>query len=299
MRAKDTLPPSVAALYPFTPHALDVGAHQLSYVDEGRGEPILFVHGNPTWSFYWRHLVAGLSDQFRCIAPDHLGCGLSDKPQDFSYRLRDHIRNLRDLVDRLDLRNLTLVVHDWGGPIGLGMAIERPERVARLVILNTGVFEGPIPLSIRACRWPGVGAPVIRGLNGFVKVGLMRATADRSRFAGAVGEGYLAPYDSWANRVAILRFIQDIPFEQGHPTRDLFFSIGDNLGVLRGRPVMIGWGEQDFCFTTFYRDGFVERFPDAEVHSWPDVGHWIAEDAHERLVPLIRDFITNHPLAAG
>ncbi len=298
--AEDRLPADVRHLYPFTGKMLTLpSGHRMHFLDEGKGDPMLFVHGNPTWSFYWRRLVGEFASTNRCVAMDHLGCGLSDKPADWTYRLEDHVNNLVALIEALDLRRITLVVHDWGGAIGFGAALKVPDRIARLVIFNTGCFEGPIPWEIRACRIPGVGALAIRGLNGFVRVGLFRATSDRSKFKDGVGHGYLAPYDSWSNRVANLRFVQDIPLEKDHPTRPYFLSVGEGVRKFAALPSVIIWGEQDFCFVPAYRKGFVERLPNAEVHVFEDASHWVVEDAHDRIVPILRDFMTRHPLASA
>jgi haloalkane dehalogenase len=268
----------------------------MHYLDEGKGQPLLFVHGNPTWSFYWRKLVTDLSKDYRCIAPDHIGCGLSEKPQNWSYRLNDHIDNLVYLINTLDLRVVTLLVHDWGGAIGLGAALRLPDRIKRLVIFNTGVFPGPIPWEIRLCRWPVIGDVAIRRFNGFVKVGLMRAPGDPEKFKGSVEAGYLAPYDSYENRIANLRFVQDIPLEPGHPSRRLFLDIGENCRALSNRPTLILWGEKDFCFTSHYRTGFQMRFPDAEVRTFPEVGHWVADEGHTEILPILRSWLERHPV---
>lgn len=290
---------SLKSEYPWQGHTLAVRGGKLHYLDVGEGETLLFVHGNPTWSFYWRNLIKGLSPDYRCVAVDHIGCGLSDKPADWSYRLEDHIANLVALIEHLDLQKVTLVVHDWGGPIGLGSAINLPERIERIVIFNTGVFEGPMPLSIRLCRWPVLGNLLIQGANGFLQVGFLRAIADRQRLTGKAREGFLYPYRTWADRKAILRFIQDIPLEQDHPTRELFLAIDQRLELLGDRPVLLVWGEQDFCFTPDFRRGFMRRFPQAEVHALDDASHWVVEDAHERIVPWMRDFLRRHPLSGA
>src|SRR5690606_27755808 len=138
---------------------------------------------------------------------------------------------------------------------------------------------------------------VVRGLNGFVRVGLLRAIADRSRLRGAVRQGYLLPWRSYTDRLAVQRFVEDIPLESDHPTRGLFDAIGNGLASLTDRPMLIGWGEQDFCFTPAYREEWMRRFPDAEVHAWADASHWVVEDVHERIVPLMRDWLARHPLA--
>src|SRR4051812_13367564 len=134
--------------YPFTPHAFPRHGLRLSYLDEGAGDPVVMLHGNPTWSFYYRNLVLGLRDQYRCVVPDHIGCGLSDKPPEslYDYSLKSRIDDVEALLDSLNLRaNLTLVVHDWGGMIGMGFAARHPERVKRIVAINTGAF--PLPRS--------------------------------------------------------------------------------------------------------------------------------------------------------
>ncbi|HVT74541.1 MAG TPA: alpha/beta fold hydrolase, partial [Lacunisphaera sp.] len=163
------LPGWLQAIYPFEPRRYDTGRGAMSYLDEGRGEEaVVMVHGNPTWSFFYRHLVLGLRERIRCIVPDHLGCGLSDKPQDFNYTLREHVANLRRLLDSLRLRRIHLVVHDWGGPIGLGAVLPRAERLDRVVILNTAAFaDTRIPWRIRLCRTPLLGEWLVRGANGF------------------------------------------------------------------------------------------------------------------------------------
>ena len=291
------LPEAVRQKYPWAGDFLAVDGGRMHFVDVGSGEPILFVHGNPTWSFYWRNLIAELSGSYRCVANDHLGHGLSDKPEEWTYRLSDHVANLCRLIEAKDLRNITLVVHDWGGAIGMGAAIRMPERFARLVIFNTSVFLGPVPLTIRMCRWPGVGDLTVRGINGFMRVGLIRATGDRAKFRDGVAEGYLAPYGSWADRVGIQRFVRDIPVESDHPTHREIARLTDEVPKKLGHlPTLIVWGERDFVFTNAFRDRFKAMFPQAEVVSYPQAGHWVVEDERERIGPVVRDWLARHPL---
>ena len=165
------------ALYPFRPHHLDLGGERLHYLDEGQGPPLVFVHGNPTWSFTWRHLVAGLRDRHRCVAPDHLGFGLSDKPAR-GLRPADHARNLGALLDHLGIEDATLVVEDWGGPIGLSWALDHPERVRRLVVLNSWCWSvAGDPHFERFSRFMGgpIGRWLIRHLNLFARAVLPKA----------------------------------------------------------------------------------------------------------------------------
>jgi haloalkane dehalogenase len=295
------LPSDVRELYPWPGEVAQLSCgHRMHYLDVGKGEPLLMVHGNPTWSFYWRTLVAGLSDRYRCVVPDHVGAGLSDMPEDWTYRLQDHIDNLVELMDRLDLRNVTLLVHDWGGAIGFGAACARPERVARLVVFNTSVFMEDVPASIRFARWKGVGEALVRGLNGFARVALIRAIGDSGRMRGAVRKGYLAPYDSYAHRVGHLRFIRDIPLEDGHPTRVTIERLTREVPEkFASTPTLFVWGDQDFVFTPRFLERWRKLLPHGEAHRFADAAHWVVEDAHERILPLVTDFLARHPLPAA
>ncbi len=277
------------ALYPFASHWLQTDAGRVHYVDEGAGRPVLFVHGNPTWSFYWREHIKALAPDHRCVAIDHLGCGLSDKPQDGPYRLADRVRHLAQLVEQLDLRDLTLVVHDWGGAIGFGMAERLPERIARLVVTNTGAFPSAhMPWRIAACRVPGVGPLAVRGLNGFAGAATFMAT--ERGLDPDVKAGLLAPYDSWDNRVAVQRFVEDIPRDARHPSYEALIGAEHGVAAVADRPALIAWGERDWCFTPAFRQGFEQRLHNATTVRYEDAGHYVNEDARERIVPLVREF---------
>lgn len=284
-------------LYPFAPHELALAGLRYHYVDEGRGETLLLVHGNPTWSFYWRNLVLALRARYRVIAPDHIGCGLSDKPQEYRYTLTQHVSNLVELLDRLDLTQVTMVGHDWGGAIGIGAALDRPHRVARLVLLNTGAFPPPyVPWRIRLCRVPWLGTFAIRRLNLFARAALRMAVAKPERMTPAVRAGFLAPYDSWANRVAIEAFVRDIPFTRRHPTWRTLARMEQELPRLADRPVQLIWGMRDWCFTAECLQRLLQAFPRADVLRLEDAGHYVVEDAHERIVAALIDFLERHPL---
>ena len=295
--------------YPFPSHYLTLGKVRMHYLDEGPVSPeakpsepdappetLLCVHGNPTWSYYWRHFATAWRGRYRVVVPDHIGCGLSDKPQDYEYRLAQHIANLRALIAKLDLRNITLLAHDWGGAIGLGAAVAEPQRFARLVLFNTGAFHGQkCPWRIRVCRTPLVGPWGVRGLNLFARAALVMATEKPERFTAAVRAGYLAPYDSYANRVAVQRFVEDIPLSRSHPSYDTLSTVERGLPSLANLPISLIWGMRDWCFTPKFLDRFSEFFPQAEVHRFADCGHYVVEDAHERIVPLVDDFMARHP----
>jgi pimeloyl-ACP methyl ester carboxylesterase len=298
-RESTILSPAVRTLYPFEGKVLDVDAGRLHYLDEGAGDPLLMVHGNPTWSFYYRDLVLALRDRYRCVVPDHLGCGLSDKPSDWGYTINDHVDNLVRLIDELDLRRATLVVHDWGGVIGYLAALRRPGRFARFVVFNSGVFLLPLPRALTVFRLPLYGPIVIRGLNAFLHAGLRYAVVHKERFRGAVREGYLAPYDTWAHRVAVLRFVQEIPIEPHHPNRQLLPELDRQLPSLAGFPHLIVWGRKDWVFHEGYLQGWRERFPNAEVHVLEDASHWVVEEASDRVIPMVEEFLNRHPIAVG
>jgi haloalkane dehalogenase len=286
------------AEYPFTSRFVTVDGVRLHYVDEGAGEPLLMVHGNPTWSFAWRNVIKGLAGECRALAVDHVGCGLSEKPPRYEYRLRRHVANLTRFVEQLDLRDVTLVAHDWGGAIGMGAAVQLPERFRRFVLLNTAAFPMElIPRRIAACRWPLLGPLAVRGLNAFSRCALSMCVSKPERMTPAVRRGYLAPYDSWANRQAVLRFVQDIPMQPTHPSYPVLAEIEGGLAQFRGRPMLLIWGERDWCFTTDFLAEWQRRFPDAETLSLPNAGHYVFEDAPERIVPRIREFLRSHPLA--
>ena len=288
-----------AAEYPFRSHWHELGPHRMHYLDEGprRGHALVMVHGNPTWSFYYRRLVREFCSLYRCVAPDHVGCGLSDKPQRYEYTLRQRIDDLESLVESLGLDDVTLVVHDWGGAIGMGLAARRPSIIKRLVIFNTAAFRSPrIPWSIDLCRVPILGELAVRGLNGFVQVAQLRAIHDRRRLAGPVRQAYLAPYGSWADRVAIHRFVLDIPMSPDHPSYDTLVQVERGLPQLRDRPALLVWGDQDFCFDASFREQWQGFLPQAEVHALRDASHYVLEDAHERIIPWMHDFFARHPV---
>lgn len=286
-----------AHLYPFESHWLDVGGLRYHYLDEGSGEPVVAIHGNPTWSFYYRDLVRELRDGFRVVVPDHIGCGLSDKPGDdaYEYTLARRIDDLSVLLDHLGLDGVNLVVHDWGGMIGLAWAVRNPERVRRLVILNTAAFHLPqdktFPWQLWLVRNTPVGAFLVRGLNLFSR-GAVHLACTRKALSKEVRDAYCAPYDSWGDRIATLRFVQDIPLKTGDPGYDIVSDTHARLDLFADRPVLVCWGEKDFVFDHHFLAEWERLYPHAEVHRFADCGHYVLEDASEEILPLIRRFLT-------
>jgi haloalkane dehalogenase len=285
-------------LYPFTSHFFDRGSGlRMHYLDEGgEAPPVLMVHGNPSWSFYYRNLVHALMGTHRCIVPDHIGMGLSDKPddEDYAYTLTQRIDDLEALIDSLNLKqSLTLVVHDWGGMIGFGWAVKHPEQVSRLVILNTAAFPLPedkaFPGLLRLTRTP-LGAFLVRGLNAF-SWGATKVGCRRRKMSPDISRAYRAPYDSWNNRIATLRFVQDIPLSPKDAGFKLVEDVAANLHRFNATPTMIVWGGMDFVFDDSFLRQWRKFLPQAEVHVMADAGHYVLEDAAEEVIPLISDFI--------
>ena len=265
----------------------------MSYVDEGPkdGEAVLMLHGNPTWSFLYRDLIVGLSPAFRCLAPDHVGMGLSDKPAGYDYGLESRIGDIEALVASLGLRKVHLVVHDWGGPIGFGFAARHPERVGRIVILNTAAFLSErMPARIALCRSRWLGAFLVRGLNGFAEAATWMATASR-RLTWDERRAYLYPYDSWAHRIGVYRFIRDVPLERDHPSRTTLEDVGRGLTRLSGHEKMIVWGDRDFCFDEVFLSRWREIYPEARVERFASAGHFVLEDAGADARSRISDFL--------
>jgi haloalkane dehalogenase len=284
-------------LYPFASHELRVGGLRYHYLDEGEGDVLLPVHGNPSWSFYWRELVRGLRDRYRLVVPDHIGCGLSDKPspREYSYRLARRISDLGQLIDRLGLERITLLMHDWGGAIGMGAAAAAPARFSRLVFFNTAAFRSRrCPLRIRVCRIPLLGRLGVQGLNLFARAAPRMAVCRRERMTPAVRAGLLSPYDSWAHRAAVYQFVRDIPLHPRHPSYQTLCAVEAGLGQFREHPVCLVWGMRDWCFTPPLLDRFLDFFPHAEVHRLADAGHYVVEDAHEQIVPILESFLERH-----
>ena len=289
-------------LYPFASHYLSAKGIRYHYLDEGEGEPVIMIHGNPTWSFYYRNLVKGLSRQYRSIAPDHIGCGLSDKPDadTYDYRLKNRVDDLEILVDLLKLnKKITLVLHDWGGIIGMALAVERPERIGRIIILNTAAFLPPagkrLPLRLQVIRdITPFSIPAVLGFNLFALGALFMAP--KKRLPADVKAGLIAPYNCWNNRIATLKFVQDIPVNPRDPSYTLVKQVDEKLKSLAGLPVLICWGEQDFVFDLDYLAEWQHRFPKAEVHTFPDAGHYVLEDVPDKIIPLVNEFLAKHPL---
>ena len=291
---------TLGELFPFKRHYLDRNGHQYHYLNEGSGEAVVMVHGNPSWSFYYRNLVSALKGQYQCIVPDHIGCGFSDKPsdKDYDYTLKNRIDDLEALLDHLELtKNITLVVHDWGGMIGMGYAARYPDRIKRLIILNTGAFHLPkskkFPLALKICRNTLLGTVLIRGFNAFSAIASI-VGVKRKPMAKAIRQAYVMPFNSWKNRISTLRFVQDIPLLKTDRNYKLVSQISDNLEHFQATPTLICWGLKDFIFDKHFLNVWAKKMPHAEINEFSDCGRYILEDASEQVILLVKQFLAKH-----
>ncbi|SMC59313.1 haloalkane dehalogenase [Desulfocicer vacuolatum DSM 3385] len=286
-----------ASLYPFKPKHVNTRGHALYYLDEGSGPPVLMVHGNPTWSFYYRHLVKALSPNHRTIVPDHIGCGFSDKPDAnaYQYTLQSRVEDLDTLINKLNLtEKISLIVHDWGGMIGLAWALDHLDRVDRIVITNTSGFFLPrgkkFPLRLWLLKYLAPFAiPAVQAGNIFSWAALYMAP--RFPLSKQIKQGLTAPYDSWKNRIATLKFVQDIPLSPRDESYALVKKVEDNLQQLEKIPMMILWGRHDFVFDLSFLNEWKLRFPRVPVHLFDDAGHYLFEDKPGESTALIKKFM--------
>lgn len=289
-----------ASLYPFQSLFFDRRGLKLHYLDEGSGEPVVMLHGNPTWSFFYRRLILALRDRYRVIAPDHIGCGLSDKPGDeaYDYTWASRVEDVEVLLESLNLKsNITLILHDWGGAIGLAYALRHLQAVKRIVLLNTSAFRPPqgkpLPWRLKLCRNRFLGPILVQGLNVFC-LGAANG-APMKALSPEVREAYLAPYDSWKNRLAVLRFVQDIPMGPADKAYGLLCEVEQGLKRLADLPSLILWGGKDFVFNRDFFREWQRLWPKAETRLFPMAGHYLLEDAGDDVSPLIRDFLAKRP----
>ncbi len=282
---------SIKAQYPFAGHFAHLGKHKMHYIDEGQGSVIVMVHGNPTWSFYYRHLIKELSKEYRVIALDHIGCGLSDKPQDYNYTLEQRVDDLGMLLNELGVIKYSLIVHDWGGAIGFGQAVKHPEQVENIVILNTAAFRSKrIPFTIGLCKMKYIGPWIVKNLNAFCYPATFMTTV--KKLPKETKQAYLFPYRNSNNRVAISEFVQDIPLDEKHRSYAYLKNIEEKLPTLTGKKLII-WGGQDFCFNDEFFERWKEIYPDAKVEYFANAGHYVLEDEKEKALSSIKGFLKN------
>ena len=281
--------------YPFQPHFMPVEGGQMHYIDEGAGRPVVMVHGTPTWSFLYRHLIRGLSSHYRVVAPDHIGFGLSDKPPDWTYLPSDHARNLQTLIERLGLKDITLIVHDFGGPIGLSYALEHPENVRSLVICNTFLwslkgeraFEMPNRLFNNA-----VGRFLYKRMNFSPAVIVRSAWGDKASLTPEIHRHYTQAFPTPADRQGTWTFMRELL-----GSSEWYQSLWARRDRIRDKPALLLWGMKDIAFKEKELTRLAEIFDHPQVVRYPAVGHFVPDEAGQVILPVVKAFLnaTNMP----
>jgi len=281
--------------FPFRPHYLDLNGWSLHYVDEGAGEPVLLLHGDPTWGYLYRTFIPPLSKTHRCIVPDHMGMGKSDVPREpYPYRLRHHIANLEALVVRLDLSNITLVAHDWGGPVGLGVAVRHSGRIRRLVLMNTWAFApwpgGPLPRLLEIIR-SDRGEKFVLERNGYLEPALLGTTLHPGNLTPTIMGAYRAPFPTPESRRALLCWSRDIAVAETDDSYPDMKRIETGLAAFRLTPTLLVWGMQDPVLTPTVLKMWQVVFPQAITCEIADASHFLQEDAADQVVECIARFV--------
>lgn len=280
--------------YPFTPRSFESDGARMHYVDEGQGPPVLLVHGTTTWSFLYRDLIRTLSRRHRCIAPDHLGYGLSDKPEGGAYRPRDHARRLKALIAHLELRDIALVVHDFGGPIGLAYALDEPQNVRALVLFNTWMWTlRREPLIRVASRLGGgsLGRFFFRRFNIELHTVFKAAWGDRSKLDAALHRQYTGPFPRPSDREPMWVLARELLgsgdwYEELWSRRERIFQV----------PALLLWGLKDPIFRARHLSRWQGLFRDAQTVTFPNVGHFVPEEACDELAPVVERFLATAPV---
>lgn len=281
--------------FPFAPHYRTVNGMRMHFVDEGRGEPVVLLHGDPTWGYLYRRFIPALARRRRCIVPDHMGMGKSETPPaPYPYRLRHHVANLEALLLNLDLCDITLVVHDWGGPVGLGAAIRHPGRFRRLVLMNTWASApwpgGPFPRLLEMIR-SDRGERFVLDRNGYLEPALLGTTYHRDRLTSKVLEAYRAPFPTPQSRLALLCWSRDIPVAETDPSCAEMKRIEEGLSLFREIPILLVWGMQDPVLSPRILGWWQTVYPHARARQIEDASHFLQEDAPEQIVGWLEEFL--------
>lgn len=285
--------------FPFAPHYHSIDGVDMHFVDEGSGEPVVMVHGDPTWGYLYRNFIPVLSQRRRCVVPDQMGMGKSANPQERSlYRLQQHRANLEALLLHLDLHDITLVLHDWGGPVGLGVATRHPERIKRLVLMNTWAFVpwpgGPFPRLLELIRSERGEAFVLQK-NGYLEPALRGTTYHSEQLTKIVMEAYRAPYPTPESRLALLCWSRDIPVQETDVSYAEMKQIEQGLSQFSRIPILLVWGMKDPVLSVSVLHRWQQLYPHATTHELEDASHFLQEDAPERVVQWIEAFLDANP----
>ncbi len=275
-------------LYPFDHKFMRLEAGTMHYLDEGTGDVLLFVHGTPTWSFLYRDFIKDLSKDYRCIAIDHLGFGLSETPDGFSGRPEEHAKNLVQFIERLDLRNITLVVHDFGGPIGLAAGLELPDRIKKIVLFNTWLWATEEDKTVKQVDWLAnswLGSFLYLHLNFSPRFLLKQAFADKAKLSKAVHKQYLRPFPDKNSRKPLLQIARALA-----GSSDWYAKQWLQLDRLADKDWLILWGEQDPFLSTEFLAKWRNRLPQARVRTF-NCGHFVQEEAAQEAIREIQGFL--------
>lgn len=291
-------PRQLRALYPFRPHFLETQVGKIHYLDEGDAHsddiPLICLHGNPTWSFYYRNIVKYFLPKRRVLAPDYVGCGLSGA-QPKPFKLADHVHTITELVEKLRLDRFDLLLHDWGAAVGIGLTAQMPHRVRKIGLLNSSITPiGNLPRPIQLARMPYIGCWLTRGLNAFLRGALLTCT--KNGLSKNIQQGYLYPYRSWRTRQAIHQFVCDVPLYPEDPSYAYLQELQAFLPSLRHHAIKAFWGMKDFVFTQAHLQAWNNALPHLEIMKYADAGHWILEDAHGKIEQDIESFYKNNIL---
>ncbi len=275
--------------FPYIPHYQEINDFQMHYVDEGAGEPIVMFHGMPTWSYLYRNFIESLSKNNRVVVPDQMGFGKSDVPQDKPYRLEQHLDNTIKLLVGLDLHDITLVVQDWGGPIGIGFGVHHPERIKRMVIMNTSIGvmkEGSKPW-YQPLVEKGIYESVISNIGDLVKSGIY----NKNMVNGIMLKAYNAPFPDKESLIGAFAWPKDIPVGDSHPSAAIMKKIRNNLDVLKDKQKILIWGMKDPIFPIKTISWWEKSYPGIKKFEIENASHFLQEDAPQEIIHIIQNFI--------
>ena len=279
--------------YPFKSRYLETSSGVIHYIDEGAGEVILFLHGNPTWSFMYRHIIRCLRADYRCVALDYIGFGLSDKPDDVSYLPQFHAENVKLLIDLLDLRDVTLVMHDWGGPIGMSYALDYPNNVKALIVFNSFCW------SVKGMKWverfafvmgSSFGEFMCRNFNVLPRFAIAPVFGDKTRFTPSIRQHYIKPFPTRDSRKGTWMFARAALGQKAW-----LDGLWSRRAVLDKTPIRTIWGLRDIALTVRERDRWKAEFPIHSSHDFPQIGHFVPEEAGSEAIEPLKAFLRDLP----
>lgn len=280
-------------LYPFDNKYIQLEAGEMHYVDEGEGNVILFIHGTPAWSFLYRDFISSLSKKYRCIAIDHLGFGLSEKPENFDGKPQSHSKNLSEFIEKLNLENITIVVHDFGGPIGLSSAIQNHHRIKQVILFNTWLWEtknNPAAQKVDKIINSGIGKFLYLRMNFSPKFLLKKGFYKKKNLSKKIHKQYIYPFPNKSSRTSLLNIGKSLVGSSGW-----YQEQWENLDKLQQKPWLILWGVKDEFLTTACLEIWKKKLSNATIKNF-ECGHFIQEEKTNETIQEVEKFmqLTNH-----